>query len=157
MTDKMWKSVQKDCVQYVSSPQILLQSLIRGSGKIRYEVCWQEAHQKYPELLTEAYRNSDVTPIYIRAMQGHSGKQQLNIRRMSAWEVTTAHTWLLWHAGYRHNIDSVLRNGLIAGGPTAKPGRRGHRYLSICDPREPARGDPSAHVKRARGDPSEYE
>ena len=73
MTEKLWKSVKKDCVPYASSPQVLLQTIIRGSDKVRYQVRWQDAKPKFPELLTDAYGRSDITPIYIRAVQGHSG------------------------------------------------------------------------------------
>ena len=65
---------------------------------------------------------------------------------MAAWEVTEEHTWLLFHAGWRHNMDSILRNGLLAGGATDKPGRRQHCYFSIRDPLSmpQAPGDQSA-------------
>ena len=99
-----------------------------------------------------AYRNSDITPIYIRAVQGHSGTKELDTQKMSTWEVNEKHTYILYHAGHRHKIDSILRNGLLAGGATDKPSRRKHCYFSIRDPRRAARGDPS--VKKAWGDPS---
>ena len=152
MTERLWNAIQKGCVQYVSSPQVLLHTIIRGSDKVRYQICWQEAQPKYPELLSEAYRNSDITPIYIRAVQGHSGTKELDTQKMSTWEVNEKHTYILYHAGHRHNIDSILRNGLLAGGVTDKPSRRKHCYFSIRDPRRAARGDPS--VKKAWGDPS---
>ena len=135
MTQALWDAVQKDCVQYVASPQILLQTIIRGSDKVRYQICWQDAHPKYPELLTDAYQTSDIIPIYIRAIQGHSGTKKIDIHKMDAWEINEKHTYLLFHAGYRHNMDSILRNGLLAGGATVKPGRRQHCYFSLRDPR----------------------
>ena len=101
--------------------------------------------------MTDAYRNSDETPIYIRAVQGHSGDVKVDINLLNTWEVTEKHTFLLYHAGYRHNIDSILRNGLLAGGVKSWKGRRNHCYFSIADNRNVARGDPS--VKSARGDP----
>ena len=129
MTKVLWDAIGDDCKQYVRSPQILLQTIVRGSDKVRYQVCWQESRPKFPELLTEAYRNSDVTPIYIRAVQGHSGNVKIDIKKMNTWEVTEKHTFLLFHAGYRHNIDSILRNGLLAGGAKNRPGRRNHCYF----------------------------
>ena len=144
MTDTMWSSVGRECVPYISSPQVLLQTIVRGTDKVRYQVCWQDAQQKFPELLSNEYSNSDITPVYIRAIQGHSGKTKVDINKMSAWEVTEKHTWILFHAGWRHNMDSILRNGLLAGGATEKPGRRQHCYFSLRDPRDAASGDPSS-------------
>ena len=151
MTQELWRALGEECKQYVRSPQILLQTIIRGSDKVRYQVCWQTSKQLFPELMTEAYRNSDETPIYIRAVQGHSGDVKVDINLLNTWEVTEKHTFLLYHAGYRHNIDSILRNGLLAGGVKSWKGRRNHCYFSIMDNRNVARGDPS--VKSARGDP----
>ena len=49
--------------------------------------------------------------------------------------VCVRHTPTLWHAGYRHNLDSILRNGLLAGGPELRKDRRYHCYFRIADPR----------------------
>ena len=61
---------------------------------------------------------------------------------MEAWEVNEQHTFILYHTGWRYNIDSILRNGIIAGGAVDKPGRRQHCYFSLRDPRPAAGGDP---------------
>ena len=55
--------------------------------------------------------------------------------------VCVKHTPHLWHAGHRHNLDSIIRNGLLAGGTDVKKGRRQHCYFSIADPRN-VRGRP---------------
>ena len=126
--------------RYVATPQILIQNIIRGSDKVRYQVCWRGAHQRFPDLLTDAYKHSGEIPAYIRAIQGHSGATRLDLTKMTAWEVTEEHADVLFHAGWRHNIDSILRNGLLAGGATEQSGRRQHCYFSIRDPRHAARG-----------------
>ena len=43
-------------------------------------------------------------------------------------------------------MDSILRSGLLAGGPSDKPGRRQHCYFSIADPRH-ACGRPKPNGK----------
>ena len=143
MTDAMWKTVGPECIPFASSPQVMLQTIIKGSDKIRYQVCWQGETSAVPELLSSTYSASDITPVYIRAVQGHPGKTKLDLHKMSTWEVTETHTYILFHAGWRHNMDSILRNGLLAGGATEKPGRRQHCYFSLRDPRVAAWGDPS--------------
>ena len=87
MTEKLWDAIQDESVQYACSPQVLLQTIIRGSNHVRCQVCWQEAEPKYPELLAIAYEESDITPIYIRAIQGHSGPKKVKLHRMGNWEV----------------------------------------------------------------------
>ena len=141
MTEKLWDAIKEKSMQYTCSPQKLLQTVIRGADHVRYQVCWQEAKPKYPELLTAAYEKSDITPIYIRAIQGHSGPKKVKLHQMGTWEVCEKHTLTLWHVGWRHNLDSILRNGLLAGGTNDRPGRRQHCYFSIRDPRL-ARGRP---------------
>ena len=143
MTDEMWRTVGNGCVQFISSPQLMIQSIIRGSDRIRYQICWQRETSAVPDLMSGAFASSSLSPIYIRAVQGHSGKTKVDLSLMKAWEVTTEHTYILFHAGWRHNMDSILRNGLLAGGATEKPGRRQHCYFSIRDPRVAAPGDQS--------------
>ena len=91
MAKRACNSVQQGSYRYVSPPQNLLQALIRGSDKIRYQVCWQEAEPWIPDLMTDAYKNSEIHPIYIRAIQGHSGATKVDINKMSAWDVNESH------------------------------------------------------------------
>ena len=106
--------------------------------------------------MTDAFENSNVAPLYIRAVQGHSGFHKVKIHQMGTWEVCEKHTLTLWHAGWRHNMDSILRNGLIAGGTGGKPSRRQHCYFSIVDPRK-AKDPRMARGRPERGDESEAE
>ena len=62
MTKKLWNAVGKDSKQYTCTPQALLQTVIRGADRVRYHICWQTKEQEFPELLTDAYANSNLTP-----------------------------------------------------------------------------------------------
>ena len=80
------------------------------------------------------YGSSVVVPLYIKAIHGHSGTRRVAHIHDADWEILPRHTPHVYHSGYSTNLDSILRNGLLAGGPS-RDQKRHQCYFSIGDPR----------------------
>ena len=74
-------------------------------------------------------------PLYIKAIQGHTGLRRLPRLNDADWEVKPVHTYHVYHSGFKANLDSILRNGIIAGGPS-RDQKRHQCNFSIADPRK---------------------
>ena len=77
-----------------------------------------------------------LIPLYIKSIHGHSGPdQETPVLGDVEWEVTPKEVAHVFHSGQSGNLDSILRTGILTGGPV-KGKRRKAVYLSIMDPRE---------------------
>ena len=55
-------------------------------------------------------------PLFIRALQGHSGNNQEN-RRFFFKKIEKSYVPFLYHIGFSRNEDSIRSGGLVPGGP----------------------------------------
>ena len=115
MVEKI-KKTNKDYKDYCNNGPALIQSIIRGANVARFAVCWPGGKPPTPFLMSvDKFLNTNLNPIYIKALQGHSGVEMIQDKVDTNWEVYIQHTPFLYHSGFRHNLDSILRNGLLAG------------------------------------------
>ena len=77
-----------------------------------------------------------LIPLHIKSVMGHSGPdRRMPLYGCSEWVVTPKHTVHVYHYGKSENLDSILRCGLLPGGPV-KEQRRCHLYFSFKNPIE---------------------
>ena len=120
MTEKIYKERPAEGRQICRSPLDLFQAVIFATPAPTFAGCWIGTP---PEIwvtpngsITDMERSA--VPKYIKAMHGHSGTRRVSHTNDADWEVTPKHTTHVYHASYLQNLDSILRNGLITGGPT---------------------------------------
>ena len=71
-------------------------------------------------------------PLFIRALQGHSGKH-LDISTFSHKKIEKGHAPFLYHIGFSRNEDSVNSGELVPGGCGTSTGRTA-AYFSLVSP-----------------------
>ena len=83
-----------------------------------------------------------LIPQYIRSIQGHSGQdRRFSLQDDTEWNITPQDTIHVYHYGRSENLDSILRCGLLPGGPVQEQ-RRCHSYFSIKNPLDDCSGRP---------------
>ena len=120
----------------------LLQALIASTHTPTFAAAWWFQVPDFGNLEGSKYGHvpygsmKQLIPLYIRSIHGHSGPDQdTPVHGIVEWEVTPKDVTHVFHAGQSGNLDSIIRNGILTGGPV-KGQRRRAVYLSIADPRE---------------------
>ena len=112
---------------------MLLQAVINSIPAPTFAAVWLETPLfNHDGVMADPALTS--VPLYIKSILGHSGSKRIKKIHDADWEIKPEHTTHLYHSGYRHNLDSILRNGIIAGGPS-RDQKRHQCFFSIADPK----------------------
>ena len=101
--------------------QMWIDHLHRGSNKKRFQCCL----------------NSDIFTLSTRAIQGHSGGN--NVELLLLVDVQTPCTWnkYIYHVGSSLDLLSTIQSGWIAGGKDTKEGRQAVFFPAVSSMTEP--------------------
>ena len=95
-----------------------------GGSKIRYQYC------------------SDIsgTIVYFRALQGHSGRNLIDLSLQDNVEIQSGFFHHIYHIGCAFNLHSIINKGLIPGGQNSR--KRQTVFFLPIDPRDKGHKDP---------------